>query len=226
MKIAILGTGTVAQSLSEKFIELEYDVTLGTKNPQETKGRTTPNQVTGVSFSDWYKVNSKVKLSRFANVTQDVGLVINATQGTESLQVLNQIGKESLKGKILLDIANPFDASKGVMTICNTDSLGEQIQAAFPDTKVVKSFNTMNAYIMTHPNSIPGNHNVFISGNDEYAKSVVKDLFKTIGWKENNIIDLGDISTARGTELLLPIGLRLYGVFGHSNFNFHIQIAG
>ena len=111
------------------------------------------------------------------------------------------------------------------LSVCNTDSLGEQIQARFPEVKVVKSLNTMNTYIMMHPETIPGDHTVFVSGNDNEAKKSVSDLLKNIGWKADNIIDLGDISTARGTEMLLPVWLRLWGALGNANFNFHIQRA-
>jgi predicted dinucleotide-binding enzyme len=225
MNITIIGTGTVAQSLAEKFIALSHNVVLGTRAPEEKKADQIPNPITGRSFQNWYRVNNNVKLAALKDSAQDADLIVNATQGVVSLELLLEVGRPAMAGKILIDIANPFDTSKGVMTICNTDSLGEQLQAAFPETKVVKSLNTMNAYIMTHPESIPDQHNVFLSGNDLESKREVKLLLKSMGWKDEQFIDLGDISTSRGTELLLPIGLRLYAAFGHSNFNFHIQTA-
>jgi predicted dinucleotide-binding enzyme len=224
MNITIIGTGTVAQSLAEKFLALGHRVVLGTRVPDEKKNDQLPNPLTGASFQDWYSIND-VKLAAFKDSAQQADLIVNATQGAVSLDLLRQVGKAAMAGKILIDIANPFDPEKQVMTICNTDSLAEQLQTAFPETKVVKTLNTMNAYIMTHPESISGEHNVFLSGNDQGSKGQVKALLESMGWKDEQFIDLGDISTSRGTELLLPIGLRLYAALGHSNFNFHIQTA-
>ncbi len=226
MKISVLGTGMVGQTIAPRLIELGHKVIMGTRNPEETKGRTNPNQMTGVSFAHWYKDHPDIKLVTLPQVAQGADLVINATSGTATLEVLKQVGKENLAGKVLLDIANPLDFSKGMpptLSVCNTDSLGEQVQANFPQTKVVKSLNTMNATIMIHPELVPGDHNVFVSGNHPEAKQLVTDLLKSFGWKEVNIIDLGDISSARGTEMLLPIWLRLWGTLGHANYNFHIQ---
>jgi hypothetical protein len=228
MKITVLGTGMVGQTISSKLLELGHDVTMGTRNPEETIKRSKPNQMTGISFEDWHKKNQGVSIKKFAESAEDAELIINATSGSVSIDVLEKLGNENLDGKVLLDIANPLDFSNGMpasLFISNTDSLGEQIQKAYPLLKVVKSLNTMNTYIMMHPESVPGNHNVFINGNDEKAKGQVNNLLKSIGWKAEDILDLGDISTARGTEMLLPIWLRLWGALGHANFNFYIQQA-
>lgn len=228
MKITVLGTGVVGQTVASKLLELGHTVTMGTRNPEDTKQRTAPNQMTGKSFSQWYKDHETILLKSLSEATRDAELAINATSGQASLEVLEKIGQKNLGGKILLDIANPLDFTQGMppsLSVCNTDSLGEQIQAKFPTVKVVKSLNTMNTFIMMHPESIPGDHCVFVSGNDRNAKKTVSDLLKSIGWKQENIIDLGDISTARGTEMLLPIWLRLWSALGHANFNFHIQQA-
>lgn len=228
MNITVLGTGVVGQSVATRLVELGHKVTMGTRNPEETQSRTTPNQMSGVSFADWHKANQKVCLVSFAEAAKDADIIVNATSGAASLEVLEMVGADRLDAKVLLDISNPLDFSKGMpptLFVCNTDSLGEQIQARFPGVKVVKSLNTMNTYIQMHPGTIPGDHNVFVSGNDDQAKSTIKDLLISIGWKKNNILDLGDITTARGTEMLLPVWLRLWGALGHVNYNFHIQQA-
>ena len=228
MKITVLGTGMVGQVLAARLKELEHQVSMESRDPEKTKAKTEPNPMTGVVFADWYKEHSDIKLLALGESVKEADLVINATNGGATLTVLDTIGADNLSGKILLDIANPLDFSQGMppfLSVCNTDSLGEQVQDKFPDTKVVKSLNTMSAFIMVHPEIISGDHNVFVSGNDKPAKSTVTDLLKSFGWKEKNIIDLGDISTARGTEMLLPIWLRLWGALGHTNFNFHIQQA-
>lgn len=226
MKITILGTGVVGQTIAGRLTELNHEVTMGTRNPHETVQRTEPNQMTGQSFSDWHKENPKTKLATFKEASSGADLIINATSGSATMNVLKAVGFNNLAGKTLLDISNPLDFSNGMpptLFVCNTESLAEQIQNAFPETKVVKSLNTMNAEIMMHPIKVVGDHNVFVSGNDEGAKETVKDLLYTVGWKHINIIDLGDISSARGTEMLLPVWLRLWNNLGHANFNFHIQ---
>jgi predicted dinucleotide-binding enzyme len=151
--------------------------------------------------------------------------VVNATQGAVSIDALKAAGEKNLEGKVLLDLANPLDFSKGMppsLTVCNTDSLGEQIQRAFPRTKVVKTLNTMTALLMVDPARVGGgNHHVFVSGNDAGAKARVSGLLRQwFGWRE--VIDVGDITTARGTEMLLPIWVRLWGALGTPFFNFKI----
>ena len=119
---------------------------------------------------------------------------------------------------------DPLDFSKGMppsLTVCNTDSLGEQIQRAFPQTKVVKTLNTMNAYLMVGPKQLAdGGHTVFLSGNDAGAKQAVTKLLESFGWKD--IFDLGDISTARGTEMILPIWVRIFGATKNPMFQFKL----
>jgi predicted dinucleotide-binding enzyme len=161
----------------------------------------------------------------YGDLPADTDLFINATNGTGSLEAMESVGKEKLKGKIILDIANPLDFSKGFppsLTICNTDSLGEQLQREFPESKIVKGLNTMNAHLMVNPSLLPSDHSVFICGNDDSAKEEIKKLLRSTGWKDKNIIDMGDIANARGTEMLLPIWVRLYSALGTPEFNFHI----
>ena len=228
MKITILGTGMVGMTIAERLIELGHQITMGTRNPEATRTRNTSAQWGKIPFGQWLDGRKGIHLATYDAAAQEADLVINATSGGATLEALAQVGASSLRNKILLDIANPLDFSNGMpptLSVCNTDSLGEQIQARFPEVKVVKSLNTMNTYIMMHPETIPGDHTVFVSGNDNEAKKSVSDLLKNIGWKADNIIDLGDISTARGTEMLLPVWLRLWGALGNANFNFHIQRA-
>jgi predicted dinucleotide-binding enzyme len=151
-------------------------------------------------------------------------MVVNATSGVVSLEALEMAGEENLNGKILIDISNPLDFSQGMpptFSVSNTDSLGEQIQRRFPEAKVVKTLHTMNAYLMVDPTQLAGaDHTVFVSGDSAEAKEKVTDLLRRMGWTD--IIDLGNITTARGTEMLLPIWLRLFGALQKPVFNFKI----
>jgi predicted dinucleotide-binding enzyme len=140
-----------------------------------------------------------------------------------SLEVLSQAGADNLAGKLLVDISNPLDFSAGMpptLFVKDTDSLGEQIQRAFPAARVVKTLNTLNANLMVHPDLLQETSSVFVSGDDADAKKQATELLESFGHRD--VIDLGDITTARGTEMLLPVWLRLWGALGTPAFNFKI----
>jgi predicted dinucleotide-binding enzyme len=169
------------------------------------------------------KAGSKASIGTFAQAAKYGELIFNCTQGVHSIEILKSAGKDNLKNKILIDIANALDFSKGMpptLSICNTESLAEKIQAEFPDTKVVKTLNTLSCQLMVEPGKLKGDHDLFMSGNDKDAKQKVLEILKSFGWK--SVIDLGDISTARGTEMLMPIWLRLWGALGTADFNYKI----
>jgi hypothetical protein len=203
----------VGQAIGSKLIQLGHEVKMGSRMADNEKA------------TQWVKANGvRASQGTFADAAAFGEILFNCTAGMASLNALRMAGPANLKDKILIDIANPLDFSKGMpptLAICNTDSLGEQIQRAFPGVKVVKTLNTMNCNIMVNPSLVPGEHDVFICGNDAKAKTIVTQILKDwFGWK--SVIDLGDITNARGTEMLLPIWMRLWGVFGHVNFNFRI----
>lgn len=227
MEIAVLGTGMVGRTISLKLSELGYKVTMGTRNVEQTLAKTEGDTYGNASFSDWQKQHPDINLENFQNAVQaSEGIVFNCTSGLHSKKVLESAGKKTLNDKIIIDVANPLDFSNGMpptLNPVNEDSLGEQLQSTFPESHVVKTLNTMNANVMVNPSIIKGDHNVFICGNDSEAKENVKDILTSFGWDKQNIIDLGDITNARGTEMLLPIWLRLWNTLGTAHFNFHIQ---
>jgi predicted dinucleotide-binding enzyme len=224
VKIAVLGTGTVGRTMASRFADLGHDVTIGTRDPEATLARSEPDAMGNPPFSTWAADHSQVPLVPFAEAAEQAELVINATNGGVSLEVLAQAGADNLAGKVLIDIANPLDFSQGfppTLLVKDTDSLGEQIQRAFPTVRVVKTLNTMTAALMAEPVlAAGGDHSVFVSGNDEAAKKTVVGLLRELG--HTDVIDLGDLSTARGAEMLLPIWLRLMGALGTPMFNFKI----
>lgn len=224
MQIGIFGTGMVGQIIGAKLLERGHAVMIGTRNTAQTLARTDPDKYGNPPFRVWHEQYPQVKVGSFAETAAYGDLFFNCTDGIWSLDALKLAGEANLNGKILIDIANPLDFSQGMpptLAVCNTDSLGEQIQRAFPQVKVVKTLNTMNAYLMANPAQLPGDHDVFVSGNDVEAKAQVTDFLKhEFGWQ--SVIDLGDISTARGTEMLLPIWVRLWGALQSPLFNFKI----
>ena len=222
MKIGIFGTGIVGQTLAGALAAQGHDVMIGTRDPQATLQRSSAR---GPAFRDWHESNKAVKLGTFADAARFGEVLINATSGNGAVPALEGAGAEALGDKILLDLSNPLDFSKGfppTLTVSNTDSVAEQLQRAFPRVRLVKTLNTTTAALMVNPAAVGGgDHTMFVAGNDADAKAKVKGwLGEWFGWRD--VIDLGDITTARGTEMLLPVWLRLMQTLGTPMFNFKI----
>jgi 8-hydroxy-5-deazaflavin:NADPH oxidoreductase len=227
MDIGIIGSGRVAQTLAAKLLELGNGVTISSRDT--TKAR---------NLGDWGTIPSaeafaaaQRKLGReaaagsFSDAAAHGEVVINATAGGHSLEALEAAGTLNLAGKILVDVANPLDFSQGqppTLLFCNTDSLGERIQAAFPEARVVKALNTTNAQVMVDPRQLTEPMAMFVSGNDQEAKDWVHHelLERWFGWEQ--VLDLGDITAARGQEMWMPLWLRLMGPTGTAAFNLRI----
>ena len=224
MKIAVIGSGMVGRAQAGRTAQLGHEIAIGTRDPQATLARTDGDAMGNPPFNVWSTEHPEVALRTFADAASDAELVINATSGAGALEALRLAGPEHLAGKVLVDISNPLDFSAGfppTLFVKDDDSLGEQIQRAFPDAKVVKTLNTLGAELMVDPVSLAGgDHTIFLSGDDADAKVTVTELLQSFGWRD--IIDLGELGTARGTEMLLPIWLRLMSALGTRNFNFKI----
>jgi hypothetical protein len=228
MKIAIIGTGIVGKTIASKLVELNHDVMMGTRNVSDKLASTQTDNYGNPPFGEWIKTNSKVKLGSFAEAAAFGELVVNATNGSNSLTALILAGTKNLAGKVLIDISNPLDFSNGMPPsllpgLNNTNSLAEEIQKTFPDAMVIKTLNTMWCGLMVNPNLVGnGDHINFISGNNSEAKNKVIKLLNQFGWLDKNIFDIGDITGARATESLLPIWLKVMGVTKNGAFNFRL----
>ena len=211
MRMGVLGSGMVAQGLSARLAELGHNVVIGTRDAYKLRG--------------WQSSNQRVLIGSFADTAAHGDMVINATNGTGSLNALTLAGEQNLSGKILVDVSNPFDFTNGFppsLTVFGTDSLGEQIQRAFPLTRVVKTLNTVTARVMTHPLEVAdGDHHVFISANDADAKLQVMEMLRSFGWL--HIFDLGDLTTARGSEAYMLLWVRLFGAMNTGMINVKIM---
>ncbi len=218
MRIGVLGTGTVGRTLGGKLVELGHEVRMGSReagNEAAVKWA----QGAGESASE----------GTFAAAAEFGELLINATSGQASVDALEAAGGAQLAGKVLIDVANALDFSRGmppVLSVVNDDSLGERIQEAFPDARVVKALNTVNASVMVSPDSLGESSNVFVCGNDAEAKARVVELLETFGWLSGDIVDLGDITAARGPEMYLPLWLRLMGALDTPQFNIRVVQGG
>jgi hypothetical protein len=227
-KIAIMGTGSVGQAYASKFITLGYEVMMGTRNVSEKLADTAKDGYGNPPFSEWHSANKNVKLGTFEEAALFGEIILNATMGAKSIAALKMADVKDLNGKVLIDVANPLDFSKGMPPsllpeLSNTNSLGEEIQKTFPDVRVVKTLNTMWNGLMVNPGMLNGgDHSVFICGNSSEAKGKVKEILESFGWPDKNILDLGDISSARGTEMYLPLWLRIFGATNNGAFNIKI----
>ncbi len=212
MDIGILGSGITAQTIGSKLVQQGHEVMLGSR--EEAK----PSSVT------WARDAGQHALyGTYRNAAEFGEVIFNCTLGMASLESLQMAGAENLRDKILIDTANPIDRSEGVwkLTVCNTDSLGEQIQRTFPETKVVKTLNTLNANVIADPAKLPEMTDVFVSGNDIEAKAmVVRYLREWFGWR--HVIDLGDITTSRGVEMYVLFWHYLRNTVPSQRFNIKV----
>jgi predicted dinucleotide-binding enzyme len=213
MRIAVLGTGAVGRTLAPAFARLGHDVVVGTRDPAVTRAR-----------GDW---SLDVPLTAYAEVPRDVDLVVNATNGLGSLDALRAVGSGVLDGKVLLDVANPLDASAGfppTLAVKDTDSLAEQVQRAFPAARVVKALNTVTCTVMVDPARVgEGDTTMFVAGDDAAARATVVALLGALGWRD--IVEFAELSAARGMEMWLPLWVRLMGRLGTADFNIKVVAA-
>lgn len=212
MQIGVLGTGMVGQTIGSKLVELGHEVMMGSRDAANPKAIA------------WAKEEGRHALyGTFANAAAFGEIIFNCTLGSASLEALEQAGAENLKGKILIDTSNPLDYSSEIitLTVSNSDSLGEQIQRAFPEALVVKTLNTMNFNLMVNPGKLPERTDIFVSGNDVQAKVQVTTILRDwFGWK--SVIDLGDITTSRGVEMFIPLWVSLRRVIPAKRFNIRV----
>lgn len=228
MNIAILGTGKVGRTLAARLAGLGHDVVIGTRDVAATMARTEPDNMGNPPYRVWAEGHRQIRLVPFPAAGEHGELIVNATSGVASLDAIAAVGSDQLAGKVLLDLAVPFDFSRGLPptpTIPNTDSLAERIQAAVPAARVVKSLSTMFCQVMVDPGRVPGEHTIFVSGDDPDAKATVTRLIGEFGWPAGRVLDLGGIQTARNVEMYMLLYFNLVGVLGTFDFNIAVVRA-
>lgn len=217
MKIGVFGTGMVGKAIATKLVSLGHEVRMGAR-AADNAGATAWAAAHGASASN----------GTFADAAAFGELLFNCTKGDVALKVLELAGVDTLGEKVMVDVSNPLDFSKGMpptLSIVNDDSLAETIQRAYPKLRVVKALNTVNCDVMVEPSRVPGEHHIFVAGDDAEAKGAVTEVLAAFGWPASSIYDLGGLSAARGMEMYLPLWLRLFGKLGHANFNVRVVHA-
>ena len=216
MRYGVLGTGEVGRTLGGRLVELGYEVTLGS--------RTKDNPVA----LEWaMSAGGRAHAGAFADAAAAADVVLNAVGGRVALDALRAAGAEHLAGKVVVDVCNPVSFEDGQLRLdpVESDSVAEQIQRAFPDARVVKTLNTVNCQVMVDPGRVPGEHGLFVCGDDDGAKRQVTELLGEFGWPAERVLDLGGIRSARAVEMLLPLWFGLFQKFGHADFNFEVRRA-
>jgi len=207
MQIAILGTSAVGPALAKAFTAAGHDVTIGTRDPVQTRAR-----------EQWAGVD--LPLAAYRDLDADV--FINATSGIGSLAALEAAG-DALNGKVVIDTSNPLDHSQGFppsLFVSNTDSLAEQLQRALPKVRLVKMFNTMANEVMVNPRGLSEDSTIFVAGNDPDSRQTAAALAADLGWAD--VFDLGDLTAARGLEMFITLWVRMYVQLGRPNFNIKV----
>jgi 8-hydroxy-5-deazaflavin:NADPH oxidoreductase len=218
VRIAVLGSGPVGRAIAGRLAGLDHQVVMGTRDPEVTGSRS--------DTAAWLTENPDVVLATFAEAAGHADLVVNAAGGAVSIEVLDQAGEANLTDKVLLDISNPLEPDSGMpprLFVKDDDSLAEQIQRRFPATRVVKSLNTLNNRLMIDPGALGETTSVFVSSDDDAAKAMVTILLAQLG--HGDVIDLGDLSTARGAEMYVAFWVRVALAVGTSDFNIKIVRA-
>lgn len=214
MKFGVLGTGMVGRAIANKLVSRGHHVMMGARARSN------------IPATEWAATaGNTARAGSFSEAASFGDILFNCVHGAHTLEALEAAGHDALRGKILIDIANPMDYSQGdppLLLYCNDDSLGERIQRAFPEVRVVKTLNTVGFPSMVDGTRIPGEHDMFVCGNDVAAKAEVSLLLRE-EFRWSNVIDLGDISSARATEMLMPLFLRLWKTLG--TFDFNIQVV-
>lgn len=216
MKLGVLGTGNVGRTLAAAWAHCGHEVVVGS--------RTADNP----DANAWAKEqHNTVHIDTFAGAAAHGRILVNATAGAASLEALATVAEHDLDGKVLVDVANPLDFSTGTLrlTVCNDDSLAESIQRAHPQARVVKALNTVNVGVMVEPAKVPGDHHVFVAGDDRAAKNDAAGLVRQLGWKPDQVLDLGGLSAARGLEMYLPLWLTLMQAGRSPDFNVEVRRA-
>lgn len=217
MRVAVLGSGSVGRAVAAGMSKAGHEVVLATRD------------TTRAELQRWSS-ETGVPLAVPVEAARGVEVLVNATPGDASAAALAGAGAggDELAGTVVLDLANPLDFSAGFppsLTVANTDSLAETLQRAFPRLRVVKALNTVNVEVMVDPGGLAEPSALFVAGDDAGAKATVTELLVSLGWDRDQLVDLGPLQAARGSEAYLLLWVRLMQALGTPKFNVRLVRA-
>jgi 8-hydroxy-5-deazaflavin:NADPH oxidoreductase len=215
MKIGVLGTGVVGETIATALVNKKHLVRMGSRSMNNEKAEA------------WVKkANDYASQGDFNDAAAFGEILFLCLNGAHALEAVDMLEAGNINGKIIVDLTNPLDFSKGMPPrildgLGNSNSLGEEIQKALPGAFVVKTLNTLNCELMVKPKLVNnGDHSLFICGNNANAKNQVKHfLVDEFGWKGDNLIDLGGIEAARSSEAYVPFWVSMMQALGTPMFN-------
>jgi len=212
MKVGILGSGDVGQALGRGFASRGHDVKIGSRNPKSE------------ALVAWQKqAKGRASTGTPEEATKHGEFIVFATMGAAAEEVVRHAGPKNFAGKVVIDVMNPLDFSKGPavgLFVGVTDSLGERVQRLLPDAKVVKAFNTVSNTQMVDPKFAGGAPEMLICGNDVAAKKRVAGILKEFGWP--GAIDVGPIEEARWLEAMVPLWVSVGSKIGRWDHAFKV----
>lgn len=227
MKISVLGTGMVGRSLAAKLAQIGKSVSMGTRDVEATLAVRDNDYLGNPPFHEWHQAHLDIPLKTFNQSAQDADLIFLATSGSVSKQVLSSIDAQHLDGKVIVDVSNFLTMEENseapILGTSHSQSLAEELQQAFPTSHIVKTLNHVDHSVMVNPGLLKGNHNLFISGENEQAKESVKHILQAFNWSPEQIIDLGGIIWSRALESYLLLWVRIYQLKGTGKFNFELR---
>jgi 8-hydroxy-5-deazaflavin:NADPH oxidoreductase len=204
MKIGILGRGNVGRTLAAGFRDRGHEVMIGSRDPGHAE------------LQEWLAgAGEGVKAGTMSETAEFGELLVLALLGVAAEEAIRGAGPENFSGKVVIDAMNPLDFSGGPppkLAFSGEDSLGERVQRAIPDAKVVKAFNTIGAPLMIEPRLQGAQPAMFIAGDDAGAKESVADILRSFGWPDP--VDIGGIEGSRELEALCILWVKVGFVRG------------
>ena len=214
-RVGVLGTGEVGRRLAAGFQSRGHDVMIGSRDPDKPE------------LKEWLNGEGKgVKAGTFAQAAAHGELLVLAVLGDAAESVITEVGPDEFSGKVVIDTTNPLDFSGGFppkLSICGEDSLGERVQRALPEARVVKAFNTIGNPYFVNPSFSQGAPTMLIAGNDEAAKAAGADVLADFGWSD--VVDIGGIEGSRELEAICIAWVKIGGARGAWDHGFTLLVG-
>jgi predicted dinucleotide-binding enzyme len=214
-RVGVLGTGEVGRRLATGFRSRGHDVMIGSRDPGKAE------------LTEWLSADGAgIESGTFAEAAEHGELLVVAVLGNAAEEAIAAAGPDRFSGKVVIDATNPLDFSRGFppkLSITGEDSLGERIQRALPNAKVVKAFNTIGNAYFVDPSFSEGQPTMLIAGDDEGAKRTVHDALADFGWSDT--VDIGGIEGARELEAICIAWVKIGGARGAWDHGFKLLVG-
>jgi 8-hydroxy-5-deazaflavin:NADPH oxidoreductase len=214
-RVGVLGSGDVGRRLASGFRSRGHDVMIGSRHPGKPE------------LHEWLSGDGTgIAAGTFAEAAAHGELIVLAVLGSAAEEAIADAGPKNFGGKVVIDATNPLDFSGGFppkLSVTGADSLGERVQRALPDAKVVKAFNTIGNPYFVDPSFSEGQPTMLIAGDDEGAKHTVRDVLADFGWSD--VVDIGGIEGSRELEAICIVWVKIGGTRGSWDHGFKLLVG-